>query len=65
MRGAATAAVLCLASLSALAQQVTLRGTDGREVVVIPARVSSDLQPPEAAPATEAAEMRQNLCGWV
>ena len=34
MRGAATAAVLCLASLPALAQQVTLRGTDGREVVV-------------------------------
>ena len=32
---------------------------------VIPARISPDLQPREAAPATEAAEMRQHLCGWV
>ena|SRR5690349_8518941 len=31
----------------------------------IPARISPDLQPPEAAPATEAAEMCQHLCGWV
>jgi hypothetical protein len=33
--------------------------------VVIPARISPDLQPREAAPATEAAEMRQHLCGSV